>query len=490
MDDAILVIDEGTTSTRAMLVGSEGQCGPAAQHELSASWPRPAWVEHDADEIWRLSLKAARTAASASPDSIRTIGISNQRETIVFWDRKTGEPLAPAIVWQDRRTADLCAGLREAGHEPAIQQKTGLLLDPYFSATKIAWALDHWPQLRAAGDRLAIGTIDSWLVFKLTGGLHLTDATNASRTLLMDLKGGWDEGLCDLFGVPRGALPEIVDSAGTLAATDPALFGRQIPICGIAGDQQAAAIGQDCLAPGDTKATFGTGAFILTHCGTVPPCSANRLLSTVAWQIDGKRAYALEGSLFVAGQVVSWLRDSLGLIARSAETAALATSVPGSEGVRFVPAFAGLGAPHWQPDARAAILGLTLGTGKAHIVRAALEGVANQGAELQRAFASDGAIWSRLRIDGGMAANDFLAQDLADLLALPVERPANVESTALGAAMLAAAGCGLYGSLREAADAMGSPLRRFDPGMPEQARSRRIAEWDRAVAAVQRLGQV
>ncbi|HVH49025.1 MAG TPA: glycerol kinase GlpK [Sphingomicrobium sp.] len=487
MDDVILVIDEGTTSTRAMLVGNDGTCGPAAQHELTMHWPKPGWVEQGADEIWRLSLQAAQEVAAGSPGSIRAIGISNQRETIVFWDRRSGEPLGPAIVWQDRRTADRCARLREEGSEAVLQQKTGLLLDPYFSATKIAWALEHWPQLRAAGDRLAIGTIDSWLAFKLTGGLHITDATNASRTLLMDLRGGWDEGLCNLFGVPRSALPEIVDSAGAIAATDSALFGRSIPICGIAGDQQAAAIGQDCLSPGDTKATFGTGAFILTHCGTDPPRSTNRLLSTVAWQLGGTRAYALEGSQFVAGQIVSWLRDSLGLIANSAETAAIARSVPDSQGVRFVPAFSGLGAPHWQPDARAAIVGLTLGTGKAHIVRAALEGVANQAAELQRAFAADGARWSKLRIDGGMAANDFLANDLASLLGILVERPANVESTALGAATLAAAGCGLYGSLREAADGMSSPLTRFEPAMSEEARAARLADWDKAVAAVMGL---
>ena len=300
----------------------------------------------------------------------------------------------------------------------------------------------------------------------------------------MDLGGGWDEGLCDLFGVPRSALPVIVDSAGAIAATYPALFGRAIPICGVAGDQQAATIGQDCLSPGDTKATFGTGAFILTHCGPEPPRSGHRLLSTVAWQVGGKRAFALEGSLFVAGQVVSWLRDSLGLIARSAETARIAASVPDSQGVQFVPAFTGLGAPHWQPEARAAILGLTLGAGKAHIVRAALEGVTNQAAELQRAFAADGARWSKIRIDGGMAANDFLAQDLAGLLAVPVERPANVESTVLGAATLAAAGFGLYGSLREAADAMSSSLTRFAGEISDDARTKRLAEWDRAVKAV------
>jgi glycerol kinase len=487
MDDALLVIDEGTSSTRAALVAADGTFGPVVRRALTTLYPQPGWVEQDADEIWRHTLAAARDAASGA-GSIAAIGLTNQRETIVFWDRVTGAPLAPAIVWQDRRSADLCAELRDAGHEPALQRATGLVLDPYFSASKIAWALSEWPQLRAAGDRLALGTIDSWLIFKLTGGQHVTDATNASRTMLMSLAGGWDEGLCDLFDVPRAALPEIVDCAGPIAASDPALFGRAIPICGVAGDQQAAAVGQACLAPGETKATFGTGAFVLTHAGAAPLRSTNRLLSTVAWQLGGTRAYALEGSLFVAGQLVKWLRDELGLVAASAETEGVARSVESSAGVTVVPSFAGLGAPHWIAGARGAILGLTLGTGPAHIVRAALEGVANQCAELQRAFAADGASWRSLRIDGGMAANDFLAQDLADVTGLEVERPANVECTMIGAAMLAAVGAGLHSSLGDAAAAMRKPGASFAPAMGEEQQIERLAAWGRAVAAVKGMG--
>lgn len=484
MADQLLVIDEGTSSTRAMLVGADGQFGPIAQRPLTTHRPDDGWSEQDADEIFRLSLDAARCAMIADGDAVRAIGISNQRETVVFWDRQTGEALAPAIVWQDRRTAPLCAQLKQEGHEPLVQQRTGLLLDPYFSATKIAWALEHWPQLRAAGERLAIGTVDSWLIFKLTGGLHVTDATNASRTMLMDLRGGWDEGLCDLFGVPRSALPAIVDSAGEIGSTDPALLGRRIPIAGVAGDQQAAAIGQGCLLPGQTKATLGTGAFILTHSGAEPLQSRHRLLSTVAWQVAGRRAYALEGSLFVAGQAISWLRDSLGILASSAESEALARSVPDSGGIRLVPAFSGLGAPHWQPDARAVILGLTLDSSRAQLVRAAMEGVVNQVAELQRTFAADGIGWSKIRADGGMAANNFLAQDLADMLSLTVERPVNVESTSLGAAMLAATGCGLHATLERAAEAMSGPVTTFEPAMDDNARATRLAQWDEAVKAV------
>ena len=484
MGDTILVIDEGTSSTRAMLVDGRGRVGTMAQRELTTNYPRPGWVEQDAEEIWRLTLDAARAAIGEDASRVAGIGITNQRETIVFWDRTSGAALAPAIVWQDRRTASICDGLRAAGHEPAVQATTGLLLDPYFSATKIAWALEHWPALRDAGDRLCVGTIECWLVFKLTGGLHVSDATNASRTQLMDLRRGWDVGLCDLFGVPRTALPEVVDCAGNFGLTLPEHFGRPIAITGMAGDQQAAAIGQACFGAGDTKATYGTGAFILTHAGAVPPVSAHRLLSTVAWQLGGDRAYALEGSLFVAGQMIQWLRDELGLIAASADCEALARSVSDSGGVQIVPAFAGLGAPHWQPEARGAILGLTLGTGRAHIVRAALEAVANQSAELQRAFAADGVHWSRLRIDGGMAANDFLVQDLADMLDIRVDRPANVESSALGAAMLAAVGSGIFPVLHDAATAMRGAVKEFVPAMDGDARSSRIMRWDRAVNAV------
>ena len=482
MSEQLLVIDEGTSSTRAMLVDGHGRCGTMAQRDLTTAHPRPGWVEQDAEEIWRLTIEAAREAVGDQAASIAAIGITNQRETIVFWDRTTGAALAPAIVWQDRRTADRCAALREAGHEASIQARTGLLLDPYFSATKIAWALDHWPQLRAAGDRLCVGTIDSWLVFRLTGGVHVTDATNASRTQLMDLHGGWDEGLCDLFGVPRNALPDIVDCAGPIGLTQPAHFGRAIPITGMAGDQQAAAIGQACLAPGDTKATYGTGAFILTHAGQSPPVSANRLLSTVAWQLDGNRAYALEGSLFAAGQIIHWLRDELGMIASSDDCEALARSVTDSGEIHVIPGFAGFGAPHWRPDARGAILGLTFGSTRAQIVRAALEAVANQSAELRRAFAADGATWSRISIDGGMAGNDFLAQDLADILGIEVNRPANVESSALGAAMLAAVGAGIYQSLALAAGSMRHSGDTFLPTIDPAIRKRRLDDWDRSMA--------
>ena len=484
MGDSLLVIDEGTSSTRAMLVDADGRIGAMAQRELTTRYPQRGWVEQDAEQIWRLTLEAAREAIGDRAKDTAAIGITNQRETITFWDRTSGAALAPAIVWQDRRTEDACASLRGAGNEPSIQAKTGLLLDPYFSATKIAWALDHWPQLRAAGDRLCVGTVDSWLVFRLTGGLHVTDATNASRTQLMDLRGGWDDGLCSLFGVPRRALPEIIDCVGLTGVTATEHFGRPIPITGMAGDQQAAAIGQGCFAPGDTKATYGTGAFILTHAGATPPVSANRLLSTVAWQLGGKRTYALEGSLFVAGQMIHWLRDELGVIAATADCEALARTVADSGGVQIIPAFAGLGAPHWQPQARGAIMGLTLGSTRAHIVRAALEAVANQTAELQRAFAADGVDWSCLKIDGGMAMNDFLAQDLADILAIAVERPANVESSALGAAMLASVGAGLHPDLGTAAASMQHVGAKFEPAIDPLQREARLAAWDRSVGSL------
>ena len=488
MGDLLLVIDEGTTSTRAMVVDAFGRGVALAQHPIESRYPTPGWVEQDPEAIWTLTLGAAQSAVTAAGGGgrIAAIGITNQRETIVFWDRRTGRALAPAIVWQDRRTADFCDGLRAAGHEAALQARTGLLLDPYFSASKIHWALANWPEAAAAGDNLVVGTIDSWLVYQLTGGLHLTDATNASRTALMDLRAGWDAGLCDLFGVPRSALPEICDSAGVVGNTLPDLFGRAIPISGIAGDQQAAAIGQACFEPGATKATYGTGSFILTHAGNEPPLSTNRLLGTVAWQAGGERRYALEGSLFVAGSMMHWLRDAVGIIETSAESEALARSVPDSGGVQVVPAFTGLGAPHWNAAARGAILGLTLGSTRAHIVRAALEGIVNQTNELKRAFAADGANWSSLRIDGGMAANDFLAQDLADLLGIAVERPANVESSALGAAMLAGVGCGLWNSLRDAAAAVSGDVDRFEPTASVD-RSARMADWDQAVRAINEM---
>jgi glycerol kinase len=482
VSELILVIDEGTTSTRAMLFTREGECRAVEQAELTQSYPRPGWVEHDAAEIWRKTLRVAgaMVAQAGGPANIAAIGITNQRETMVFWDRQTGEPLAPAIVWQDRRTAEACRALREAGHEPQVQATTGLILDPYFSASKIGWAMREWPQLKAAGDRLAIGTVESWLVWKLTGA-HVTDASNAGRTALMALDGGWDDGLCDLFGVPRAALPEIVDCAGTFGETRQ--FGDAIPICGLAGDQQAATIGQACLREGDTKATFGTGAFILTQCGERPRRSEHRLLSTVAWQLGGKRHYALEGSVFVAGSLVKWLRDSLGLLRDVAETDALARSVEDNAGVYLVPALSGLGAPWWEPEARAAITGLSFSSGRAHIGRAALEAMAHQAHDLKQAFAADGADWSRLRIDGGMVANDWMAQDLADMLALTVERPRFAETTALGAAMLAGVGCGWFADL-DAAKAMRGTVEAFEPAMDDAVRDARLAGWSAAVGKV------
>ena len=486
MSDHIIVIDEGTTSTRAMLFGVDGACLGSCQKPITQHYPAPGLVEHDAAEIWNLTLECTRAmvAKAGGADRIAAIGITNQRETVVFWDRRTGEPLAPAIVWQDRRTAEICERLKSDGHEPMVQAKTGLLLDPYFSGSKIGWALANWPQLKDAGDNLAVGTVESYLVFRLTGGAHISDATNASRTALMAIgSAGWDDGLCAMFGVPRSILPEIVDCAGELGATLPDFFGATIPICGMAGDQQAALIGQACLSPGQTKATFGTGAFVLTQTGRALPQSRYRLLSTVAWQLGGERHYALEGSVFVAGSLIQWLRDDLNLIDHAAETEPLARSVPDNGGVYLVPALSGLGAPHWQPTARGAIMGLSFAAKKAHIARAALESMAHQTNDLKNAFAADGADWAELRIDGGMVANDWMAQDLADMLDIDVERPAFIETTALGAAMLAGVGAGLYPSLEEAAVMRGG-VTRFAAQMATATRDKRLDGWADALARV------
>jgi glycerol kinase len=488
MGDRLLVIDEGTTSTRAMIFAPDGACLHVEQRELAQHYSQPGWVEQDAEEIWTSSLLCAQAvvAQAGGAKRIAGLGITNQRETVLFWSRRTGKALAPAIVWQDRRTADLCARLREEGAEEGLQARTGLLLDPYFSGSKVAWAMANWPQLREAGADLCIGTVESWLVWRLTGGLHISDATNASRTALMDIgKGSWDAGLTELFGAPPKALPEIVDCAGRFGETMPDLFGLPIAICGMAGDQQAAAIGQACFSPGDTKATYGTGAFVLTHTGTEQKRSAHRLLSTIAWQLGGERRYALEGSVFTAGSLIKWLRDELGLLATSAETEMLARSVPDSGGVIVVPAHSGLGAPHWRPEARGAITGLTFSSGRAHIARAALEAMSHQTHDLMTAFAADGAAWQSLKIDGGMAANVWMAQDVGDLLDLPVERPAFVETTALGAAMLAGVGCGLFASLEEAAS-MRSRVELFEPLMMNDVRAARLGNWNRALEGVLR----
>ncbi len=477
--DLILVLDEGTTSTRAIVYQTDGAVVAVSQQELTQYYPAPGCVEHDALEIWDRTLACARKAVTdaGGAERIAAIGITNQRETVVAWDRGSGAPISRAIVWQDRRTAPFCAQLREAGLEETFQHRTGLVIDPYFSGTKMRWILDNVPEARALGERLAVGTVESWLMWQLTGGLHVSDASNASRTQLLALDGAdWDDELLDIMDVPRSALPEVVDNLGRFGTSLPDLLGRAIPICGLAGDQQAATIGQHCLQQGDTKATFGTGAFVLTNMGAALPRSSHRLLGTILCQIDGKRIYALEGSIFVAGSLIKWLRDELGVIRTAAESEELARAVPDNGGVLFLPALAGLGAPHWRPDARGVLTGLSQGTQRAHIVRAAMESLAHQCHDLQAAFASDGAPWTMLRIDGGMSANDWIAQDLADMLDVPVERPADVETTALGAAMLAGVGAGLFSSLEEAM-AMRSPVTGFAPALAAATRAARVELW-------------
>ncbi|WP_288803986.1 glycerol kinase GlpK [uncultured Novosphingobium sp.] len=486
--DLILVIDAGATSNRAMVFAADGALRATAQRALTQHYPQPGWVEHDASEIWQGVLACARHAVAQVGGAARiaALGIANQRETVVAWDRRSGEPLARALVWQDRRTETICADLRGGGHEAAVQAKTGLVLDPYFSASKMRWLIDNVPEVRAAAEAetLALGTVDAWLLYKLTGGAHRTDAGNASRTALLPLDGAsWDAGLCDLFGVPQRALPQVCDSAGPFGTVLPELLGAAIPITGVAGDQQAATIGQGCLVPGATKATYGTGAFVLANMGAAVPASRHRLLATVLCQLGGKRTYALEGSVFVAGSLVQWLRDSLGLIDAAGETEVLARSVPDNGGVVIVPALSGLGAPHWRAQARGAITGLTFATSRAHLARAALEAMAMQTRDLAEAFAADGARWTHLRIDGGMSANDWMAQDIADVLGIPVERPGFVETTALGAAMLAASGAGLFANLEAAAAAMAGQRSGFMPAMAQEARDRRIAAWEKALCA-------
>ncbi|KPM21620.1 glycerol kinase [Citromicrobium sp. RCC1885] len=486
MSEHILVIDAGTTSTRAILFGRDGAVAGTAQAEITQHFPQPGRVEHDAQEIWQASLNCARRVlGNRPPESIAAIGITNQRETVVAWDRETLKPLARAIVWQDRRTADVCRRLRDEGREEAVHKETGLLLDPYFSATKMRWMLDNVDAVAQAQEagQLAFGTVESWLVAKLSGGAHVSDASNASRTLLLPLgEAGFSTDLCDLFGVPHEALPQVVDTHGEIARTDPELFGRAIPICGLVGDQQAATIGQGCLSEGETKATYGTGAFILANHGTQIPHSEHRLLSTVLTQNDGQRTYAIEGSVFVAGSLIQWLRDSLGLIDSAQETEVLARSVENSGEVVIVPALAGLGAPHWRAEARGLIAGLSFSTGKAHIVRAALESMSCQTYDLATAFAADGARWESLRIDGGMSANDWLAQDIADILNIAVERPRFVETTALGAAVAAATGAGWFADLQGAVEAMRGPIDRFEPEMDEGVRKERLERWAQALA--------
>lgn len=493
MGDAplLLAIDQGTTSTRALIFDPLGNELARGQRELTQHFPHDGWVEHDAEEIWRAAedvIQEALARAGRQGADLAAIGITNQRETTVVWDRQTGRPIHHAIVWQDRRTASQCRALARDGHEDMIRARTGLLLDPYFSASKIAWLLDNVSGARAAAEagKLAFGTIDSFLIWRLTGGrVHATDATNASRTQLFDIhRQDWDDDLLALFRVPRAVLPEVRDCAADFGVTDVTIFGAEIPIRGVAGDQQAAAIGQACVRPGLVKSTYGTGCFLLRNTGTAAVASRNRLLTTVAYRLEGQTTYALEGSIFVAGAAMQWLRDGLELIEDAAESEALAASVPGTGGVHLVPAFVGLGAPHWDPDARGAVLGITRDTGIAHVVRAGLESACYQTRDLLEAMADDGVSPpAALRIDGGMVANNWLAQFLADILGVPVERPRQIETTALGAAYLAALGAGIYTSVEDVS-AHWRADSQFDPVMPRPDREYLYAAWRNAVSRV------
>jgi glycerol kinase len=490
--DAILAMDQGTTSSRAIVFGAELDTLGSGQREFTQHYPASGWVEHDPEDIWRTTVETARQALAAAKlgtGDIAAIGITNQRETCVLWDRRTGKPIHRAIVWQDRRTADMCRTLKRAGHEPIVTAKTGLLLDPYFSATKIAWLLDNVEGARALANagHLAFGTIDTFLLWRLSGGrVHATDATNASRTLLYDIaKGAFDDDLLRLFNVPRSILPEVHDCNADYGATEPSILGGAIRVCGVAGDQQAATIGQACFTPGMVKATYGTGCFALLNTGDKPVASKNRLLTTIAYQLDGRRTYALEGAIFIAGAAVQWLRDGLKIIASAPESGALAAKADPGQDIYLVPAFVGLGAPYWQPEARGALLGLTRATGPNEIARAALEAVCYQTRDLLEAMHSD---WSAraksvLRVDGGMVASDWTMQFLADILDAPVERPTIGETTALGAAWLAGHKAGVW------PDAAGFGKlwkleRGFKPALAAAERERKYAGWQRAVKAV------
>ncbi|MEP9355328.1 glycerol kinase GlpK [Xanthobacter sp. KR7-65] len=486
----ILAIDQGTTSSRALLVRRDGSVAAMAQEELPQHFPASAHVEQEAEDILGTVLRCCRAAlaeAGAGPADIAAIGITNQRETTLVWERATGRAIHRAIVWQDRRTAPTCARLEAAGHGPLVKARTGLLIDPYFSATKIAHILDAVPGARERAEKgeLAFGTVDSFLLFRLTGGrAHATDATNAARTLLFDIhKGAWDDDLLAIFGVPRALLPQVMDCAAAFGTTDPALFGGPIPVRGMAGDQQAAVVGQACFSPGMVKSTYGTGCFALLNTGATPVVSTRRLLTTIAYQIDGRRTYALEGSIFVAGAAVQWLRDGLGIIARASESDDLALRADDGQDVILVPAFVGLGAPYWRPDVRGALFGLTRATGPAELARAALESVCFQTVDLLDAMHADwpgAADDTVLRVDGGMTASDFTMQRLADLLGAPVDRPVQKETTVLGAAYLAGLACGFF----PPPDVFAGQWRlerRFTPQMAPTDRSARLSAWRQAV---------
>jgi glycerol kinase len=489
---AVLALDQGTTSSRAIAFGADLRLLGFAQREFAQHYPASGWVEHDPDDLWRTTVETARQALAASglaAGDVAALGITNQRETCLVWDRRTGKPIHRAIVWQDRRTADLCRRLKDDGHEPTITARTGLLLDPYFSATKIAWLLEHVEGARrlAEDGHLAFGTVDCFLVWRLTGGrVHATDATNASRTLLYDIaKGSWDPDLLDLFGIPGAMLPEVRDCNARYGETEPSILGAALPILGVAGDQQAATIGQACFVPGMVKATYGTGCFALLNTGSEPVASKNRLLATVAYQLDGRRTYALEGAIFVAGAAVQWLRDGLKIIASASESGRLAAQADPLQDIYLVPAFVGLGAPHWQPEARGALFGLTRATGPGEVARAALEAVCYQTRDLLEAMRGDwtGSARSVLRVDGGMVASDWTMQRLADILDAPVERPIVQETTALGAAWLAGHKAGVWPDA-EGFGRLWRLDRAFAPAMAPAERERRYAGWKRAVRSV------
>jgi len=490
----VLAVDQGTTSTRAILFSADTSIAAVAQREFPQYFPADGEVEHDPEDLWSSTLETCRDAlgkAGAAARDVAAIGITNQRETTLLWDRATGRPLHRAIVWQDRRTAHACARLRSAGHDAVFAAKTGLLLDPYFSGTKLAWLLDYVPDAgeRAARGELAFGTVDSYLLWRFTGGkIHATDATNASRTLLYDIHAGrWDDRLLAILGIPRSVLPEVRDSSAAFGTTVPDLFCGAIPICGIAGDQQAALIGQACFTPGMVKATYGTGCFVLLNTGGKPAVSNNKLVATVAYQLGGERSYALEGSIFVAGAAVQWLRDNLRIIATAEETGALAQAADPTQEVVLVPAFVGLGAPHWRPEARGALFGLTRATGPRELAQAALESVCFQTVDLLAAMKAD---WrgaanalKTLRVDGGMANSDWTMQRLADLLGSTVDRPQIKETTALGAAYLAGLQVGFFPEPDRFANHWRLE-RRFEPHMDAALRARKLDAW---TAAVRRL---
>jgi glycerol kinase len=489
MASYILAIDQGTTSSRAIVFDNSISPVAADQMEFEQHFPNSGWVEHDPEEIWDTTVKTCRAAmskAGVSATDISAIGITNQRETTLVWNRETGEPIHRAIVWQDRRTADTCAALKEAGHEDMVSKTTGLLLDPYFSGSKVAWILDNVDGARVAAEqgKLAFGTVDSFLLWRLTGGkVHATDATNASRTMLYNIhNGSWSDELLSLFDIPRSLLPEVKDSAADFGETDPELFGAPIKICGIAGDQQAATVGQACFNPGMMKSTYGTGCFALLNTGDQAVKSTNRLLTTIAYQLDGKTTYALEGSIFIAGAAVQWLRDGLGIIDDAAKSGELAAEADDNQDVYLVPAFVGLGAPYWDADCRGALFGLTRGTGPKEIARATLESVCYQTRDLLEAMQGDWTPESEtvLRVDGGMVNSDWTMQCLADMLDAPVDRPHVLETTALGAAYLAGMHSGLYPDMETFAKTWALE-KQFTPQISDNLRERKYSGWKDAV---------